>query len=168
MDMTRQDRNVAEIEALAALLESHGADRTRWPARDRLRFAQMLAEDAEARRLLAEATALDRLLEFAPAPSPEHEQEVGARILAMAQGQARSTAARPQEKSGARLHAPRSGLRLLPAAALLAASLLVGVFAGSSGVLDSLLDAAGIRAADVRQATLDDDLGAFLEPEELL
>jgi hypothetical protein len=167
--MTRQDRRAAEIDALGVLLESHGADRTRWPARDRLRFAQVLAEDAEARRLLAEATALERLLELAPTPSPEREQEVSARIVAMAQGQAPSSAARPEEESVVRLYAPRSGVKLLPAAALLAASLLVGVFAGSSGVLERLLDVAGIgRVTDVRQATLDDDLGAFLDPEELL
>ena len=78
-----------EMEALQRLLESHGADRTRWPARDRLRFAQMIAEDAEARRLVAEATALDSLLELAPAPSVEREQEIGARILALAQAQPR-------------------------------------------------------------------------------
>lgn len=167
--MTRQDRKAAELEALRDLLERYGADRTRWPARERLRFAQVLAEDDEARRLLAQATVLDRLLELAPTVGAEREQEVGARILAMAQAQGRSIAAQPQGDSVVRLHAARPAMRLLPAAALLAASLLVGVFAGTSGVLERLLDVAGIgRVTDVRQATLDDDLGAFLDPEELL
>ena len=136
-----------EMEALQRLLESHGADRTRWPARDRLRFAQMIAEDAEARRLVAEATALDSLLKLAPAPSVEREQEIGARILALAQAEPR--AVEKEVELRARPRVQRPGLRHLPAAALLAASLLVGVFAGTSGVIERLLDAAGLgRAAD--------------------
>jgi hypothetical protein len=158
-----------EMEALQRLLESHGADRTRWPARDRLRFAQMLAEDTEARRLVAEAAALDRLLELAPAPNEEREQEIGARIVALAQRQPRAVETRPEVQPRARPRVQRPGLRHLPAAALLAASLLVGVFAGTNGVLERLLDAAGLgRAADVQQATLDEEVGNFLDAEELL
>jgi hypothetical protein len=168
-DMTRQERKTVEMEALQRLLESHGADRTRWPARDRLRFAQMIAEDAEARRLVAEATALDSLLELAPAPSVAREQEIGARILALAQAQPRAVETRPEEELRARPRVQRPGLRHLPAAALLAASLLVGIFAGTSGVIERLLDAAGLgRAADVQQATLDEEVGKFLDAEELL
>jgi hypothetical protein len=165
--MTRQERKAVEMEALQRLLESHGADRTRWPARDRLRFAQMIAEDAEARRLVAEATALDSLLELAPAPSLEREQEIGARILALAQAEPRAVEKEVELRARARVQRP--GLRHLPAAALLAASLLVGVFAGTSGVIERLLDAAGLgRAADVQQATLDEEVGKFLDAEELL
>ena len=40
-------------------------------------------------------TALDRLLELAPTPRPEREQEVSARIIAFAQGRGPSSAARP-------------------------------------------------------------------------
>src|SRR5262245_24660537 len=57
-----------EMEAFEQLLASHGADRTRWPAPARLRFAPLLSVSAEARRRLAEAEALDRLLDLAPAP----------------------------------------------------------------------------------------------------
>jgi hypothetical protein len=167
--MTRQDKKAAEIEALRGLLESHGADRTRWPARDRLRFAHILAEDAAAHRLLAEATALDQLLQLAPAVSAARAQQLGARILASAQAQGRAGSVQAEPKFLLRPSVQRSGLRLLPAAALLAASLLVGVFAGTSGVLDRLLDVAGIGpASDVRQATLDEEVGEFLDAEELL
>ena len=96
----------------------------------------------------------------------EREQEIGARILALAQAE---PAVEKEVELRARPRVQRPGLRHLPAAALLAASLLVGVFAGTSGVIERLLDAAGLgRAADVQQATLDEEVGKFLDAEELL
>ena len=46
--MTNKDTQATDREALARLLEIHGADRTRWPARERLRFAGVISEDKTA------------------------------------------------------------------------------------------------------------------------
>ncbi len=67
--MTKMDKRAEDREALERLLEIYGADRTRWPARERLRFAGVISDDKAAARMLAEADALDRLLEQAPRAS---------------------------------------------------------------------------------------------------
>ena len=43
--MTKMDKRAEDREALERLLEIYGADRTRWPARERLRFAGVVSED---------------------------------------------------------------------------------------------------------------------------
>ena len=71
--MTTKDRRAEDRQALERLLEIYGADRTRWPARERLRFASLVAEDDAARHLMAEATALGSLLDLAPKASAARE-----------------------------------------------------------------------------------------------
>lgn len=64
--MSGSDQELSgEHAALAAVLDIYGADLARWPAAERLRFAPLLAADATAIRLRAEAQALDRLLDVA-------------------------------------------------------------------------------------------------------
>ena len=122
---------------LQQLLEAHGADRSRWPAAERLRFAPFIAGHARARIALSEAGALDRLLDLAPTVGIERERALARRIMAAA--------------SAAPLHAVRSegnvvalrrkqpaglaGLLRHPAAALMAASLVLGIIVGTSGAL---------------------------------
>ena len=55
------------------LLDVYGSDRTRWPVEARASAGQLVARDRAARRLLAEAEALDRALERAPLPSLAEE-----------------------------------------------------------------------------------------------
>ena len=43
--MTKMDKRAEDREALERLLEIYGADRTRWPARERLRFAGIVGDD---------------------------------------------------------------------------------------------------------------------------
>lgn len=131
-----------EIEALVRRLEVSGADRTRWPAQERLRFAPLLAHNGEARQLLAEAAALDRLLDMAPVPDGGRLNPLVDRIVAMAEreGQGDDTKvvpfrARRQATSAAKPSLRNSGS--WRAAALLAAALVVGVFVGTSGLLGS-------------------------------
>jgi len=149
--MSMHDRQSEEIEALERLLEVYGADRTRWPARERLRFASLIADEPEAQRLVAEAAALDRLLDQAPTASKEREQALTERIIAAARAQQndpdRSSEAAPAitntvkfpvwarrpQKSGA------VSVSEWPAAGLLAASLVLGVMLGSAGTLDSTM-----------------------------
>ena len=79
--MSTQDRQSKEMDALERLLDVYGADRTRWPARERLRFASLVTDEPKAQRLMAEAAALDRLLDVASAAGHEQEQALTGRIL---------------------------------------------------------------------------------------
>ena len=138
--MTNESANTRdEIEALQRLLEGHGADRSRWPARERLRFTSLLAESREARRVLAEAEALDALLDTASEPSPAEISALSARIAAAAGREPVRPAARVRSVQRNPLRADRPAQREIfnwPAAALLAASLVIGVFAGSADFVE--------------------------------
>ena len=79
-----KDKRAEDRQALERLLEVYGADRTRWPARERLRFASFIGEDDGAKRLLAEADALDSLLDRAPRASEARERALQERIVAAA------------------------------------------------------------------------------------
>ncbi len=148
-----------DIERLRLLLDTFGADRARWPAAERLRLAAFVASDAEARRLVAEAAAFDRLLDMAPRPSPERERAAVARIVAAAFRHENV----PWKREPARERP------LWRAAAPLAASLVLGVFAGMAGLVPGVEEFAQADAAegDIQQAVLDDNDGAPGE-EELL
>jgi hypothetical protein len=148
---------------LERLLEVYGSDRTRWPVEARASAGQLVARDAPARRLLAEAEALDRVLDRAPLPSLAREASLAERIAAAAQrsprivslAEAGKGAARasghgggapgiklPGDTTGRVVLLPRSprllANRLGGAASLLAASLLLGVFIGVSSLPPSL------------------------------
>src|SRR5262245_58863389 len=80
--MSNMDMTLVELEQL---LDVYGADRVRWPAEARATAAQLAASDARARRLLAEAEALDRVLKSAPVPALAAEAALAERIVAAAQ-----------------------------------------------------------------------------------
>lgn len=154
----------AEHIAFARLLDAYGADRSRWPATDRLRFARLVATDDEARRQLAEAEALDHLLDRAEAQGAsafiggDDECALVDRIVAAATAEGRSAVAAPGSADGAGRYeretvdasparTPRAVLaraparaetatwrRDAPALALLAASLAAGLMVGLSGL----------------------------------
>ena len=67
--MTHASNNTMTIAEFERLLDVYGSDRTRWPVDARASAGQLVARDKAARRLLAEAEALDRALERAPLPS---------------------------------------------------------------------------------------------------
>lgn len=160
--MTTKPIDRAELEELERVLATYGADRDRWPAAARLRFAPLLAGDAEARRMLSEARALDRLLDRAPVVSEARREALAARLVGEAIRAPRiaepavtppMTEARravvvelDRAAAGGRRRVKRlphpgwfNGGRQMPAAALLAASLLLGIFAGWSTQLGALL-----------------------------
>ncbi len=76
--------NNMTIADFERLLDVYGSDRTRWPVEARASAGQLVARDKAARRLLAEAEALDRTLERAPLPSLAEEAALADRILAAA------------------------------------------------------------------------------------
>jgi len=166
--MSTNNNSVEERKALELFLDVYGADRTRWPARDRLRFAGIIGEDEEALRLVSEAAALDRLLDLSVPISDERERALRDRIM--------SAAVDAPAKPAHRQVMPAAfGRSEWPAAAVLAASLVVGVFLGSSGTLDTTMqevgDVAGLTttviAEDSQLALLGDET-ALLTEEDLL
>jgi hypothetical protein len=156
--MTKKDKQVDDREALQRLLDTYGADRTRWPARERLRFAGVVSEDKAAARLLAEAVALDRLLDRAPQATAGDLDALKERIMstALRSSQPRlKVVVSEQVAQGAvapakvlPLRRPSLSRRFgeWPAAAVLAASLVLGVMLGSAGTFTSTMQ-------EVAQAT---------------
>jgi hypothetical protein len=161
-DIIRQD-----LAAFEEFLARHGTDRTRWPAHERLAFASLLATSHEAKRLFREAELLDRLLDLAPGtPSVAEKERLASRILdaaftdaptpqhwTSAPGARQAAREQPSDvEPGAHVAAvnaqlpahPRSLSRPrrpeLATAAVLAASLLLGLVGGYSGTFDSAFE----------------------------
>jgi hypothetical protein len=169
--MTNKDTQATDREALARLLEIHGADRTRWPARERLRFAGVISEDKAAAKLLAEAEALDRLLDKAPRASAAGIDALKDRIMAAALrthephlaviAGGKKIAVLPQAQRGRRSLTAR--FVEWPAAAVLAASLVLGVMLGTTGTFETTMQEVaqvagfGNGTSDTAQLALGDD-----------
>ena len=169
-NVSRHQDAEAEIERL---LEAYGADSARWPEAARVRVAPLLAESVLAERVgvrarIAEARALDRLLDSAsrPAPAPAREAALADRILAAALSEREQAA--PESGTQSVAEAPAAGGTVLPwrpkargpapapartrwrAAGLMAASLAAGLVIGASAnlapVAQEIADAIGIAA----------------------
>jgi anti-sigma factor RsiW len=185
--MTNKNTKVEDREALERLLDVYGADRTRWPARERLRFASFISEDEAAQRLVAESAALDALLDRAPRASEDRERALKERIVAAALRSAEpqlAVVSTGEENALPRLpawlrYARRAPSptrtrerREWPAAGLLAASLMIGVMLGSAGMFDTTVqdvaEASGFTSAgEPSQLALGEDIIAMVD-EDLL
>jgi hypothetical protein len=97
------------LDRLESLLDAYGGDLARWPERLATEAHAMIGNSGEARRLHAEAQALDRLLAKASAPDPEQLDRLAERIMAAA---AREGATAPAETGGG--HAAGTGARIIP------------------------------------------------------
>jgi hypothetical protein len=169
--MTNKATQATDREALARLLEIHGADRTRWPARERLRFAGVISEDKTAAKLLAEAEALDRLLDQAPRASVAGIEALKERIVAAAlrTHEPQLAVIAGGKKVAVVPHAQRGRRSLTtrfvewPAAAVLAASLVLGVMLGTTGTVGTAMQEVaqvagfGNGTSDGAQLALGDD-----------
>jgi hypothetical protein len=175
-----KDTKAMDRQALEHLLDVCGADRTRWPARERLRFASFIAADEEAQRLVAESVALDALLDRAPRASEDREHALKDRIVAAALRSSEPKLAVVTSNDAP--SAPRLPIwlraastatmrerREWPAAAVLAASLVLGLMLGSAGTFDSTMqrvaEVAGIdsTAEPSQLAQVEDMLGSVDE-----
>lgn len=122
----------------------HGSRAERWPEAARRRFEPLLKESARARELLAEARALDELLDRAPLPDADRMASLVDRIAALAAAPAtEKPAAAPvidlaARRQARRPPAPGFGWRV---ASALAASLLVGIYLGASPPVTSTVEA---------------------------
>lgn len=158
----------ADLERLKDLLDAYGADRTRWPHASRREMSILISSSAEAEALVREAEAFDRLLDTAPATAPDRIAALSDRIMAASRSSPRivSTAAPPRAARIApalRRHA--GGI------AALAASLMIGIFAGqSSSVQPAMSELAALAGIDVAAAPASqriDDTDASLDGELL-
>lgn len=166
-----------ELAALKSRLEISGADRTRWPAQERLRFASLMTQDDEARRLVAEATALDRLLDKVPAPDPATFGNLIDRIVAAAEAEGSAVSAGNVISIGSARKATPARIPVhqrssWQAAALLAASLFVGAFVGTQGLLGSAVPGLtggtyDVADLDATELVLDGNRASLLEEDTL-
>ena len=112
-----------QLERFRELVDAYGGDPSRWPAAERGPAAGLLAGSPEARALLAEAGALDRLLDRTEPLSPPilDAERLIDRVTASAQE-------RPIVHSVGAMQPPGRGLWLR--AASLAAAAVIGFMVG--------------------------------------
>lgn len=164
------------LEAFEQVLERYGSDRTRWPAPVRKRFAGLISGNPAAERRLREAEALDRLLDMAPPPAVD-THTLADRIMAAAEAEAapRPALERAWNPQIVRRRVAASGRAHGPAAALLAASLVLGMFSGLSGTFGTFGTSADPLAAeaaydgdvDLSQIAFDSNALSFFEEDFL-
>ncbi len=184
--MTQDFEN--ERDELQRVLEIYGADRARWPAASRARLERTLQVDAASRRLYAEARALDRVIDYATSPAPAQIASLADRIMAAAAAApgepvlarpafpaAPTSATSADGRVIALRRAPRAAQQA-PAndvltrrtawqsAALVAASLLVGLYIGAGSlvlpIMQDVAESVGIVAElDPRGLSGLDELG---------
>lgn len=170
--MSRNGLGPVGLDKLEAALDTYGADRTRWPAPLRLSLSGLIAGNSDAQKMLKDAEAFDRLLDVAPQYDVARLDKLSDRIAAAAERQPRlvtshgtSITQRSSVWSTLRRH---HGV----AATALAASLVLGVFAGQLNMFNStadvLLGADGASTASAaRQIAQTDDTDSLLD-EDLL
>jgi hypothetical protein len=183
-DMTN-DRFKPDLEELRTRFDAYGADMTRWPQAARARAEAAVSVDPQVARMLAESKALDAVLAHAPLPAPERRAALADRIVAEARSLAVEAASHtPARQPGTVI--PWPGARRAPpgpavssaqqtpwrAVALLAASLMLGVFVGAydlvPGAIDPLVDAVDFSSDfDQTAAVVSDGLAASLDEDFL-
>jgi hypothetical protein len=173
--MTSMSNTSMTLGEFERLLDIYGGDRTRWPTEARAAAAHLVARDGDARQLLAEAEALDRVLERAPLPTLATEAALADRIVAAAQRSPRIVAiggaGPPRAEKAPGLPAVRPAAERPPivkrkvrAAGLLVASLMLGVVIGRTSLpqqllLPELAELAGLAPDDLtRLAQQEEDM----------
>lgn len=117
--------DMSNLKRLQEVLDIHGAEPRRWPQAEREALHALVARDPAARKAVAEAAALDRLLAKAPPADAARIADLSQRILA-------ATAPSPVMRTGAH-PVPRTPVRRWAVPAALAASLMLGIVVGSAG-----------------------------------
>jgi len=159
--MTRNLRPVG-LDRLETALDTYGADRTRWPAPLRHELSALIAGDGEARKLLRDAELFDQLLDSAPQYDAARLDSLKQRIENAVVHQPRLVASRPEA-------APLTILRRFHglAATALAASLVLGVMAGQSSIVNSVWNSNSSAAGANRQIAQTDDTDVLLDEDML-
>ncbi len=152
--MTDMREQKQALELLDRTLDVFGANAARWPAGVKAKLTPLINGNADARRKIAEAVALDKVLSLAPTISAERQSELADQIVAKALRQ-------PRAVSGSDQPARKSGLASVPSrfrawrensmvAGALAASLMLGILSGQNTTVGSLSEAmlTSVDAAD--------------------
>jgi anti-sigma factor RsiW len=140
------------LERFEQLLDRHGAELDRFPERDRAAAAELLAADPEARRLHAQAAALEAGLRGLPAPEPS-----AALRRAVAEIPLRNPQPAPGVPSLSRLP-PRRVFALFASAAL-----MVALGALSATLTGPDPDLSPLAAESEQDEPADDDLDILTE-----
>jgi hypothetical protein len=159
--MTRNLQPVG-LDRLETALDTYGADRTRWPAPLRHELSALIADSGEARKLLRDAELFDQLLDQAPQYDLSRLDGLKKRIEAAVEHQPRLVSAKQQAARSPVLRRNHGW-----AATALAASLVLGVLAGQSNVVNSFWGSNGSSANATPQIAQTDDGDALLD-EDLL
>ncbi|MGD9868316.1 MAG: hypothetical protein AB7U38_10005 [Hyphomicrobiales bacterium] len=157
--MKQKSQKPGAIGRLEHVLAVYGANSGRWPDAERASLRELCARDPQAKGLLDEASALDRLLDAAPAGNASAALQ--ARIVAAAAAESGARVVpidsfRERRAAGGGLSLRRGGF--WPAAAL-AASFAFGIYLGTTSVGTGMLDAA--MGGDVAMSDSVDMLAMF-------
>lgn len=136
--MTDNETN-GDLRRLEQALDLYGANLARWPNDERRALEPLIAKSNTARRMVGEARAVDRLLDMAPATVAR--EDLVNRIVEKAKADRGHSGAKVIRFRPGAL-AARAGWRAnwtWPSAALLAASLLLGLYVGATGLVDPQL-----------------------------
>jgi hypothetical protein len=169
--MSRNNAHPAGLDRLEMALDTYGADRTRWPAPLRLEMSGLIANSREAQKMLADAAAFERLLDMAPQFDSSRLGQLSDRIAASAHRQPRLLEGGGGVSVGgstARWPAHRRHHGIVATA--LAASLVLGVFAGQLNVFNSTADVVLGEDGDQfvqRQLAQTDDADGLLDEDTL-
>ena len=128
----KQDGNIKnKLDRLEHVLDSFGADSTRWPAADRAALESFTETNKSAARLMNEAKALARVMDAAPAfhaSAALREQIVAAAL----EDPGREASVVPLRSARGKVFFSRRAASMWPAAAL-AASFAFGLYMGVAG-----------------------------------
>lgn len=180
-------------DALAALLDLYGGEPARWPEADRAAATRLIETSVAAKRAWQEAQALELVLARAPVVdaarrAPLTDRIVAAalakprvaeaatdrsagNVIALSQRRPREPLSRPMTGAAAAIAMPRRSV--WQAAAVLAASLMMGMMFGTTDLVSSRMlgafDVSGTHrdAEDVVAALQFDGLSSALEEDRL-
>ncbi len=170
--MSRNSLGPVGLDKLEAALDTYGADRTRWPAPLRLTLSGLIAGNLDAQKMLKDAQAFDRLLDSAPQYDAGRLDVLSNRIAAAAERQPRLAVSHARATSGGSSVWTSLRRHHGVAATALAASLVLGIFAGQLNMFNSTADVLlgddGVSSSTVnRQLAQTDDADGLLD-EDLL
>lgn len=163
--------NQPSLQRLKQVLEAYGGNPDRWPEAEREGLLALLRGNAEAGSLHTEQKALDAALDAPAAPAAPEALRASILKIAVPAAPAKEAEIIPFRK------APPSAKPAQPAggpffnwqtAALLAASLLIGVWIGAGGINSSLVsESLNIASMQGDSETYDYNIG-LTDAEELL
>lgn len=147
--MTRKKK--INRDSFESVLERFGANPSRWPEQERAAYLALIERDSKARAMMAEYAGFDRLLDGyqgeAVAGARSRSENLADRIMADVQAHVNPGSRTVGDDHGQTKIVRRTSSRPVwlglqgnfAAASALAASLVLGIAMGSSGVLDASL-----------------------------